>query len=123
MGAKTYMIRSIVNRLASAKSWLSPLLILCGAIAVLAGWHSNPAPLSAISNVVIHADYVGPLQARLRARGIGGGTMGLGYGMMAGSRYVVFSKTLDLGDEDIQRIRAAGAPYQVGLHQNAIVTV
>src|SRR5262245_15444872 len=117
------MMQSFVNWLASAKSWISPIFLIGGLIAVLTGWYCNPAPPSAISKVTIDADYVGPLEAQLQGRGIGGGTMGVGYGMVAGYRHTLFSKTLNLDEDDIQRIRKAGAPYEVGMHDNAIVTV
>lgn len=117
------MIRSVVGWIVARKPYLVPLLLLSSAVLLIVGWYCNPAPESAIFVTTFHADYVGELEGRLRARGIGGGTMGLGYGMAAGSRYARFSKVLNLSEEDIAKIRASGAPYEIGVHDRAIITV
>jgi len=114
---------SIIAWAAARKSYLSPLLFLSSAVVLLLSWHCNPVPASAIFNTAYHADYVGPLEARLARRGISGGVMGVGYGMGSGSSYARFSKLLNLSEEDIEKIRVAGTPYQIGVHDRAIVTI
>jgi len=93
--------------LAANKSWLAPLLFLAGAGSLIAAWHCHPVPESAISTITFDAQYVGALKGVLSARGIGGGEIGLGYGR----------------EEDIGKMRAAGAPYKVGMLDQDIVTV
>jgi hypothetical protein len=114
---------SISGWLAARKSYLSPLLFLSGALVLLLAWLCNPIPVSAISNITLHADYVGPLQAEIGRRGVGGGVVGLGYGIGTGSTYARFSKVLNLGEKDLEEIRAAGTPYQVGIYDRSIVTI
>ncbi|HJY76158.1 MAG TPA: hypothetical protein VKE95_05965 [Burkholderiales bacterium] len=86
-------------------------------------WQIRPAPATVIVEVACDARYVGPLQAQIAARGIGGGVMGVGDGIQCSSGYAVFSRALNLGERDLERIRASGSPYRVGLHEGSIVTI
>jgi len=109
--------------LAANKSWVAPLLFLAGAGSLITAWHCHPVAESAISIVTFDAEYVGPLKGVLSARGIGGGEIGLGYGMASSRSYARFSRLLDVSEDDIRKIRAAGRPYQVGMLDRDIVTV
>src|SRR5262249_18092948 len=110
--------------LGADKYWGAALLLLAGAGRLIVARRCHPGPQRAITSATFDAEYVGPLKGVLSARGIGsGGEIGLGYGMASRRTYARFSKLLDVSEDDIRKIRAAGAPYQIGMLDRDIVMV
>src|SRR5262245_43679706 len=116
-------MKPILEWLASAKSWLSPLLCLVAAGALITGWYCTPVPAEAISLTTMYGSSVGEVQTTIGRRGVSGGTMGLGYGIGSGSSILLFSKVLMVTEQDMDKIRAAGGPYEVGVHNGTVLTI
>jgi len=123
-------MQAIVTWLVNARSWLSPVLFVASAIALLTAWYCKPVPASAIVEGECDCNYIGPLETTIGRRGVGGGTMGAGDGIgiiapgaNSGSVYGIFAKVLRLSEEDFDSLRKAGAPYKVGVHDRTIVTL
>ena len=125
------MAQPVRNWIAANKFYLTPLLLLTGLLTLLWAYQFQPAPASSLSSAIYAAHYVGPLDLK-RARG---GILHAGYGIgwrtdrrgppggVPYESFARFSYALSLTEEDIAKVRAAGPPYEVGMHDGVIVTL
>jgi hypothetical protein len=121
----------VVEWLAAKRSAIGALLIIVSGGSLLIAWQSAPIALTKITSKTIYrVEYVGALEERVGRRLSSAGSRDAGYGIgwFEGSSqgretYLPFSRLLELSEEDVRKIRAAGSPYRIGIHDRTIVTI
>jgi hypothetical protein len=120
-----------VEWLTAKRAAVSGLLIILSGASLLVALLCAPVAFSDITHrTVYQVGYVGPLEQRVGMRRSSAGAREVGYGIgwHQGSSqgletYLLFSRLLELSEEEVRKIGAAGSPYKVGIHDGRIVTI
>jgi len=120
-----------VEWLRARRAAVSGLFVIASGVTLLIALQCAPIAFSGITHrTIYYVGYVGPLEQRVGMRRSSAGTKGVGYGIGWDEgrnggleTYLLFSRLLELTEEEARKIRAAGSPYKVGIHDQTIVTI